>query len=188
MVLTLLGLACFVGSPVVTAREAAAEPVYDSHSGSYYDLKVAPQLCGTGRCAIQWRGARKEATKHVYKGIQGRLAIIHSKHVHELLARHFKLNKPFLSPAWIGLRYWCLNRKLEWVNGSVLKKVRGNFMAWDRPWFRNENVRCGRGAGVYMPVAYLPSYRWQASGRNKGHFYYFVEYPAKTEAAGGSSG
>ena len=159
------------------AGAAAAEPVHDPESGSYYDLIQVPKMCGVGReyCTMMWRSARKDARKRTYKGMRGRLAIIHSKRVHQLLAKNFQLTKPF-HPAWIGMRYWCLTKALEWDDGTVLQKASGAFMPWNVPWHRGS--ACG---AQYMPVAYLPNFRWQAAGQNVGYPHYFIEYPTENK-------
>jgi hypothetical protein len=86
--------------------------------------------------------------------------------------------------AWIGLRYVCQTRTLQWVSGESHPAT--GFKAWDAKWDQSVPgagcLKTGRGWGErpWMPVAYSPvgqGFRWFAMGGAKEYAYYFVEYP-----------
>src|SRR3546814_16491925 len=85
-------------------------PIYDSHSQSYF------QLFGDNVHPGNWEAARIRAAQKFYKGVQGRLAVVDSEETHAFLLRAFKLNRRHIS-VWIGLRYWCSARLLQWEDG-----------------------------------------------------------------------
>ena len=146
---------------------ASAGPFYNPHSKSYFELFELPRSTYT-----EWKNAKEAAEGKFYKSTQGRLAVIKDLQTH-----HFIMQKFHFLNFWIGLRYFCNERSLVWIDGSVSKK--SEFSAWDYQW-SNTNIRC-EGVG-YMPVHYttdnnLKTPRWRASGPHKGYRWYLVEYP-----------
>lgn len=152
--------------------EGPSPPIYDPASKSYFELHQTD----VGLGGKNWAEARALAAGLFFRGVRGRLAIVKSQATHDFLRNHFDLK----TEAWIGLRYWCSFRKLQWVDGEM--HSRQGFNPWDRQWYRNADTRCGRGTATgpmaFMPVYYTPGgFRWQASGPVKKFYDYFVEYP-----------
>jgi len=149
-------------------------PVYNEASKRYFALVWARNANDIYRGAT-WATANADARAHAYKGIHGRLAIVDALEIHQFLQHTF--HPP--CEAWIGLRYWCTPRTLEWSNGQAWKS--GSFQAWDRNW-RQDPFACrsGEKGNDFMPVAYSSApngFRWIGKGKGKEYFAYFIEYP-----------
>jgi hypothetical protein len=148
-------------------------PIYDPGSKRYFALMWArnPQDIYRG---ANWAKANTDAKARQFKGVQGRLAVIDTPEVHSFLMQTF--HPP--CEAWIGVRYWCGPRQLEWTTGQYWKP--GSFQAWDRAWKQDE-YSCKPGdKPEYMPVAYSATangFRWIGKGPGKEYFAYFIEYP-----------
>lgn len=143
-----------------------AGPYYNPASKSYFEY------IKTLNPHFNWRTANKEAQKLYYKDTQGRLATVSTPETHLFILNKFKIT----GPVWIGLRYFCQNKKLEWVDNKDDKNT--NFTAWDSQWHRSK-IRCARSD--YMPIYYKTNYKWQASGPEKGFAHFIVEYPTGKE-------
>lgn len=148
-------------------------PIYDPDSKRYFALVWAHRADDHG---TNWATAYAAAKERQYKGALGRLAVVDSIEVHDFLLKTF--HPP--CEAWIGLRYWCTARSLEWANGVMVKP--GSFQAWDREW--RQDVAACASSGVqgkeYMPVAYSKTeggFRWIGKGIHKEYFAYFMEFP-----------
>lgn len=170
---TIRGALLTVVLTLAIARPLYAEPVYDPSAKSYFEL-VDGRNGGIDGPA--WWQALALAKDRAYKGVQGRLAIVKTIATHDFLERTFH-PKDY---AWIGLRYWCATRKLEWSDGEVAMHL--SFAAWDKNW--NQDIfACHTGyppGPDYMSIAYSPiqnGFRWIGKGRNKHYYFYFVEYP-----------
>lgn len=186
---TQLGLAAVLSACLFATASSAQdfkEPVYDPVSKSYFELRN--DNGGAPRKPASWGTARLNASKHMYKGRRGRLAVVKTQATHEFLRRNFPFifgNRP--TGAWIGLRYWCKFRRLQWVTGEFFEP--GSFGPWAPQWYRVKHTSCsqrGSGAAIkgYMPVYYLPTdrgFQWQASGPLKHFTMYIIEYPAGPE-------
>jgi hypothetical protein len=163
--------------PQLWPLPVAAEPnlpIYNPASKSYFELRDDNAPPGT------WEKARGLAARLSYKGARGRLAVVDSEATHLFLRRNFTIKEE----TWIGLRYWCAFRKLQWVTGKL--HSREGFNIWANQWYRLEETMCGQGVTIgpraYMPVYYLPrGFRWQACGASKWFTHYFVEYPTGKE-------
>ena len=159
-----------------TPRVKGSErPVYHPDTKSYFELRLSPK-------PIEWQTAKRIAEGLDFKGTRGRLAIIESPKVHNFLYRNFITDEE----SWIGLRYWCTYRKLQWVDGTVAQP--GDFGAWSPTWYRTDGTRpCEAGATKatgYMSVyvrARQNGFKWQAVGSGKKFYLYFVEYPTGKE-------
>ena len=170
------GIFLWIGlSSVAVIAAEIGQPVYDPVSKSYFELRDDNKRS-------YWVFAQQLAASKFHKGVRGRLAVVRNAHVHDFLRRNFQID----TWAWIGLRYWCKYRKLQWVTGEI--HDRGEFSAWAQQWYRNADTSCGRGTATgptaFMPVYYNPAnsgygFTWQAAGPKKGFHYYFVEYPAR---------
>ena len=151
---------------------ARVVPKFNPQTKSYFELRF-------DNSSGVWNSAKKLAESKVYKGARGRLAVVRDPEVHSFLRKNFKIDVE----TWIGLRYWCTFRKVQWVTGEVLKK--GEFSIWASPWDRRDIPFCQGAqsrADGYMPVYYLPTnrgFRWQAVNSGKHFKQYFVEYPAE---------
>lgn len=147
-------------------------PVYDPISKRYFALMRAdPKNWGT-----KWGAVAQQAQKQAYRGVKGRLAIVDSLDVHEFLLRNFHPNK-YQFNIWIGLRYLCGPKKLQWSDGRMLQP--GSFQAWDPNW-KQDVYACNSQPGdptEWAPVAYSPQFTWIVKGLNKGYDWYFIEFP-----------
>lgn len=159
--------AAWAGSAQFTAK-AVPGPIYNETSKSYFELRFDGGIVdGT------WDNVVDFATRRSYRGARGRLAIIDDRETMEFIQKTFKLHQA----AWIGLRLFCMNRKLVWVNGDTHERYM--YSAWHNKWHRTY-VRCGNQNIDFMPVYLLPTpggYRRQAAGPAKGFKAYLVEYP-----------
>jgi hypothetical protein len=171
------GVTLALAAPSGLADSPYGRPIYNPATKSYFELRIGKETRG----GLYWQEAQTLATELVYKGVPGRLAVISDAETHSFLARNFDID----AEAWIGLRYWCSFRKLQWVTGDILES--GAFGAWANPWHRTDLPPCESASTLttgYMPVYYRPKsrgFRWQAVGSAKGFPRYFVEYPTGHE-------
>jgi len=147
-------------------------PVYNPQAKRYFAFMRAvtePQSM------TMWDSVEKQAEGQFFKGVRGRLAIVDSIEVHDFLLRNFHPNQ--YQFVWIGLRYFCKTKKLEWSDGRVMQP--GSFRMWDKPWYRDAYTCSDRNnPKEYAPVAYTAEmHSWIASGRHKGYDWYFIEWP-----------
>lgn len=146
-------------------------PVYDPQAKRYFEVV----RLGVGEHST-WTGSARDVGTLVYEGVHGRLAIIDSLEVHEFLLRTFHLG--IYNPAWIGLRYLCSKKQLQWVDGRLWKP--GEFQAWNTPFTQDPFFCSGVNdpsdwAGVhYTPP---PNFMWMATGSGKGFEFAIVEFP-----------
>jgi len=177
--------ATFAQIPCGRADPLYDRPVYDPASKSYFEMVLIRTTKYSYRNSpdVTWEEAYKLARERVYKGVRGQLAVVDSLASHEFLARTFQAD----NLAWIGLRYWCENRKVQFVNGQYWS--RGMFSAWDQKWDQS-GVKdpCGEYHSYrrhqYMPVAYHSvggGFRWAAFEWNKAFYAYFVQYSTGPE-------
>lgn len=157
------------------------KPVYDPASKSYFELVLirTTQYSYGGHPEVRWEQADGLARARVYNGVHGRLAVIRNLETHEFLELTFQ---PVFN-AWIGLRYWCSNRTLQFTDGTLW--TRSMFGVWDAKWDQSAvKDPCGEyhtnRKPQYMPVAYnsiKDGFRWIAKEWHKAYYCYFVEYP-----------
>ena len=166
------------------ARDAQGEllntPVYDPNAKSYFEMVDGSHGMVQGPVGHEgpnWREAYQLSQRRNFKGSPGRLAIVTSLETHEFLLRTFRPK----TQVWIGLRYWCSTRKLQWSDGEMVKP--GSFQAWAKEWKQDVYACSSDGAGEFMPVAYspLPTFAWIGKGWAKRFYYFFVEYPTGRE-------
>lgn len=149
-------------------RPTPIDIAYHSNSQAYFRLYKSTK---------PWGEAEKFATQSIYKGRQGRLAIIDTPEKHRWVVETFDFSKrDYANIIWIGLRYWCSFRKLMWVDGELLEP--GDFSVWSAQWYRT-NVRCGKVDIDYMGVYYTAKNRWQAAGQPKWGDHFLVEFPKR---------
>ena len=147
--LLLIAIGRPAGSQSLSSTEPSEKflgvPVYDPAAKRYFALM--PSAKGSDG---KWATEHADAEAHVYKGVRGRLAVVDTLEVHEFLLRHFHMP----GPTWIGLRYLCRARKLEWSNGTLFKP--GSFEAWDKNW-KQDVFACSdtNNPNDWAPVAYL---------------------------------
>ena len=175
-----LFLICLLYSnPLWSADDAhQSAPIYDPASKSYFQL-FDDNLKG------HWVEAKALAATKFYNGVRGRLAVVDSAEKNQFILKNFGLNWRDAS-VWIGLRYWCPVRMLQWEGSLPYSPSDANhFALWHNPWSRPEGGLtnpCGMAASVregYAPVYYRNiggSVRWQAVGAGKGFTAYLVEY------------
>jgi hypothetical protein len=171
------GVAVAVGEPVF------GRPIYDPNTKSYFELVQVPFRNYNGRYECSWGDADKLARQRVYKGVHGRLAVVKSEETHEFLLQKFDVPQ---AEVWIGLRYWCSIRQLQYTDGTIWK--RGMFSAWDQRWDQSGVTPCAEWITdkkqQYMPVAYSKrenGFRWIAKEWHKFYEIFFVEYPTGHE-------
>jgi hypothetical protein len=147
------------------------KPAYDPVSKRYFEL-VSLEAAGDGT----WLKTEKFAEDQFFMGVHGRLAIVDSIEIHEFLLRTFRPN--YSQWIWIGLRYLCRQRQLQWSDGSLWKV--GSFEAWDTNWKQDIYFCAGTDdPNDWAPVAYAPTpnFRWIGKGRGKGYEWAFIEFP-----------
>ncbi len=167
---------CMVGSTAFSAAKPGDPPIYNPASKSYFQLIKENKT-------LPWLGARSAALSKNFKGVRGRLAVIDRPETHQFILQNFDISREI----WIGLRYWCRFRMLEW-NGlrPYSPADPGHFHAWHPQWYRNTPL-CGELSKEkgYKPVYYQPlgerNARWQASGHAKFFPRFLVEYPTGEE-------
>lgn len=164
-----------VWAAAAPAQEAVFnKPIYDPASKSYFELVRLTKADESKRYvpSMNWAEANEFASKRVFKGVKGRLAIIKSADTHSFILMN-------LRPAdftWIGLRYFCKGQKLVWSNGESFKP--NDFKAWAPAWDQSAGVGCQERS--YMPVAYTATkegFRWIAKGGAKLYRDLLIEYP-----------
>ena len=155
-----------------TPGQLIGVPVYDPDAKRYFALmhtEPGPPY------VTMWPAVSQQAQRQTYKGVHGRLAIVDSAEIHSFLLRTFRPNH--YQFVWIGLRYLCRAKKLEWSDGRMLQP--GSFQAWDKEW--NQDVyTCSdkNNPNDWAPVVYTPEmHSWIVKGNTKGYLYYFVEFP-----------
>ena len=169
---------CMAGTTAFSAAKPGDPPIYNPASSSYF------QLLKQTTEKQSWRFAHSAALSRTFKGVRGRLAVIDRPETHQFILQNFDLSRE----VWIGLRYWCRFRMLEW-NGlrPYSPGDPGRFHAWHPQWYRN-TPSCSDWRSKelsYKPVYYQPlgerNARWQASGSAKFFGRFLVEYPTGKE-------
>ena len=169
-------------------------PVYNPDTKSYFELYTPADQTyieeGGNIYGLSWTVAKTMAQKLTYKGVRGRLAVVNTREIHNFLKEKFHPTKP----AWIGLRYWCKFKKLQWVTGEAFDRKK-DFSAWGPMWDQNTTrnyVRLGQqsqaadcsamfsGTLNYLGVHYWSmdeGFEWNANGYAKHFDALFVEFP-----------
>ncbi len=169
---------CMAGTTALSAAKPDDPPIYNPASKSYF------QLLKQTTKKQNWGSAHRAALSRTFKGVRGRLAVIDRPETHQFILQNFEVNEEI----WIGLRYWCRFRMLEW-NGlrPYSPGDPGHFQAWHQQWYR-KTPSCSSWRGndqAYKPFYYQPlggmNARWQASGVAKAFPRYLVEYPTGEE-------
>lgn len=176
----LLALLCI--SPLCAAEGPfPSAPVYDPSSKSYFQLFADNINPGT------WEAAKTRAGSRSYKGVRGRLAVVGNYETHKFILRTFELTRRE-DAVWIGLRYWCSARLLQWEgNRPYSPSDPGHFKMWHSQWSRADDQACSdtrSGKLGFAPVSYRTIgsvTRWQAAGAAKFFNHYLVEYPTGEE-------
>ena len=155
------------------------------HTKSYFQLFNDNLQPGT------WEAAKSRAAAKIFKGVHGRLAVVDSMETHQFILKNFGLKWPNAS-VWIGLRYWCSVRMLQWEGGRPYSPSEmSHFRIWHNPWARPES---GEGTdscdmAVSRTKGFAPVYyrniggivRWQAVGAAKFFPTYLVEFVTSGE-------
>ena len=176
--LVLLTCICLAADRVWAVSGVGDPPVYNPATKSYFQLL---KLKGQDH---RWPAAREVAQAQVYRGVKGRLAVIDREETHQFIMQNFDVS----GEIWVGLRYWCKFRMLEWAGQRPYSPSDPErFHAWHTPWSRN-NQHCPPnvdGPEAFMGVYYQPlgrqSARWQAVRKGKGFGRLLVEYPTGEE-------
>lgn len=176
---SLVLLLCGVGS--AWAQPVYEKPIYDPETKSYFELvRVTQAQQESFKVGMvpeaSWDKAAKFAAGRVFKGAKGRLAIVNTQEAHEFIMTNLRPN----SYAFIGLRYFCKDRQLRWINDQV--HPANGFKAWAANWDQGDLKYClesPRGR-QWMGVVYTgvhEGFRWVARGALKNWNLYIVEYP-----------
>jgi hypothetical protein len=176
-------LFCLLSSGPLWAAEGPfpTNPVYNPHSKSYFQLFADNVSPGT------WDAARTRAAMKSFKGVRGRLAVVDSAETHEFVLRTFDLRRR-KAAVWIGLRYWCKARLLQWeAERPFSPSDPERFRMWHSQWSRTDEYACDFSNPA--KVGFAPVYyrtignitRWQAAGATKLLGYYLVEFPTGKE-------
>lgn len=167
--------ACGLGlvTPTSTARaeQVTSEPVsgvVTCGDSQYQAIKATTEA---GRSGVRWAQAREEAQRITHQGQRARLAVIPNMQVHACVSQ--KLVPKAKSEAWIGLRYWCPYRKLQWATGEM--RAHSKPSPWALRWSRYGTCQT-QYTGVYYTT---DTKRWQAVESTKRFRYMIVEYPSE---------
>ncbi len=174
------------GTTAFSAAKPGDPPIYNPASKSYFQLLTLTTQTKS------WRFAHGAALSRTFKGVHGRLAVIDRPGTHQFILQNFDITRE----TWIGLRYWCQFRVLEW-NGlrAYSPGDPGHFHAWHPQWYRSPAETWSYGTPTickyattkehYLTFYYQPlgerNARWQASGNEKHWTQYLVEYPTGEE-------
>ncbi len=170
---------CMAGTTAFSAAKPGDPPIYNPASKSYFQLLMQTTY------NKNWDFARRAAWSRTFKGVRGRLAVVDRRETHLFILQNFDINRP----TWIGLRYWCRYRMLEWNGLSPYSPTDpGRFHAWHARWFHKKPFECGsrrKRDRYYMAVYYEPigsrNARWQASQSGRPIARFLVEYPTGEE-------
>jgi len=159
-----------------TPGQLIGTPVYDPEAKRYFALMHTAQ---GAQSLTMWESVAEQARRQSYKGVSGRLAIVDSAEIHGFLLRTFRPNP--VQDIWIGLRYLCRAKKLEWSDGKLWQP--GSFQNWDANW-NQDPYTCSdkNNPNDWAPVVYQQGMRsWVVKGNHKGYHWYFIEYPTGHE-------
>ena len=165
----------FTAVPALAAQPSVyGKPIYDPASQSYIELVKLTKADESKQYvpSMNWQSAQEYASRRNFKGVKGRLAIIKDGETHSLIMRNLRPTEY----TWIGLRYFCSQKKLQWTDGSVHLKT--DFSSWHSNWDQSAGVGCNELG--YMPVAYngmADGFRWVAKGGLKLYTDLLIQYP-----------
>ena len=179
----LLPLAFGIAFGVLQANASVTnKPVYNPHTKSYFEL--VPVSFAEGDVGIAgsepgmfWDSAQRGAQNRVFKGVQGRLAVLRDLPTTEWVETTFQPPQEI----WIGLRYQCSIRQLQWSDGTYFK--RGDWQIWDRHWYQGAGAPCQGGSGGTSTWAGVTlantgnGVYWISWGDKKTFDNYLVEFP-----------
>ena len=134
-------------------------------STAYQLYRVTEGLKG-----VTWKQAQSLAAATNHRGMRGRLAAIPDAETHACIAARLVSEARADNAVWIGLRYWCDYRELQWADGSMVASAA--FAAWDQQWSRYGTCNTN-WMGVYYDVN---TSRWQAVEKPKRFKYMLVQY------------
>jgi hypothetical protein len=162
------------GSALAAEPSVYNKPIYDPATQSYIELVKLTRADESKQYvpSMNWQNAQEYASRRNFKGVKGRLAIIKDAETHALIMKNLRPSEY----TWIGLRYICSQKKLQWADGSVHLKT--DFSAWHANWDQSAGVGCQELG--YMSVAYngMPEgFRWVAKGALKLYTDLLVQYP-----------
>jgi len=168
-------LVCALGAGEAFAGAGPGDPpIYNPASKSYF------QMLGTTGRHGNWPESLEQARTQMFKGVPGRLAVIDTRETHDFVMRNFDVSNPM----WIGLRYWCEFRMLEWVGHRPFSPSDlDRYQAWHPQWSRADQTCApnASGPGAFLGVYYQPlsdnAALWQAVRTGKGFGLLLVEFP-----------
>jgi hypothetical protein len=166
------------------------KPVYNPETKSYFELfrpdQRAVDLAGASTVRpdlvdINWEDARLIAASRLFRGVRGRLAVVKTEQTNQFIIK--SLRPAAGNAAWIGLRFMCSGRTLQWIDGELwpLTAYANWAPIWNRPTGSPEGrtrIECGPFA--YLPVHYWGAdggFKWNANGPAKRFYHLIIEYP-----------
>jgi hypothetical protein len=150
------------------------KPAYNPASKSYIELVRLSRQDEPNRYipSMNWSEAYAFASRRVYKGARGRLVVIPNAETHEFIMSTLRP----VAMTWIGLRYFCNDRRLVWSTGE--RHDSKAFQAWHAQWDQSGGVKCQELG--FMSVAYTSvqeGFRWISKGGLKLSSDMLIEYP-----------
>jgi hypothetical protein len=155
--------------------------MYDPASKSYFELvRVTPAQQEAHKVGMvpetSFAKAAQFAAGRAFKGTRGRLAVVKTRETHEFIMTNLRPN----TYTFIGLRYFCKQRQLRWINDEI--HPANGFKAWHQNWDQGDSKYClnSTNGPWWMGVAYTgvgDGFRWVARGSAKNWNLYLVEYP-----------
>lgn len=163
---------------VASRAETSGPRVYNPNTKSYFQL--------FSDSSGNWETANKNAKTKIFKGVAGRLAHVEDKETHEFIVENLEIRN-HKQPVWIGLRYWCSLKMLQWTSDRAYSPSDpGHFKIWHTDWSSGGRggasactLTASTGRRGYTPVYYRTINgitRWQAIGAAKAYNGYLVEY------------
>jgi hypothetical protein len=178
-----VGISILVGGSAWAEGVKYNEPVYNPETKSYFELhRPKGQVTDAG---IVWPEASEIAAGKEHQGVRGRLAVVKTAETDRFLRETFKPS----TAAWIGLRFWCGFKKLQWITGDI--HALNEFQRWGPVW----NIK-GRNSAMSSTRAECPArggrtpyflgihywnqetgFKWNANSLDTGLNALFIEYP-----------
>jgi hypothetical protein len=157
--------------------------IYNPETKSYFELYqiTVKDVATTGGIPdISWGEAKTLAESRAYKGARGRLAVVKTEETNKFIVKNLRPS----GGTWIGLRYICSTRTLQWVTGEIwpLSSYTNWHSIWNSPLGGpgNGSARANCPSWPYLGVHYWGAdggFKWNANGAPKRFYYMIIEFP-----------
>ena len=169
---------CFMATASVAAP-LYNKPVYDPATKSYFELYFPdPEAQPDSVQSFTWDQAVETAKEQWFKSVRGRLAVVKTRATNNFLLKTFRPDHN----AWIGLRYRCDARVLQWVTGEIWPLT--SYANWGPAWnvaggspFGKERATCGGGSFGVHYWSQMGGFRWNANVSQARFVTMFIEFP-----------